>query len=188
VTITHRVSQGPLHLLIDSTGIKVEGEGEWNARKHGGTKRRVWRKVHLGIKKQTLKTRAVEVTSNDVGDAPMLPGLLSQIPSDQKIASVTPDGAHDTRKCHDAIAKPGAAAVLPPRKNAKPWQAESTGAAARDKALRAANPLGRALWRRWTGYHRRRRAVTKMHCIKLPGQPSGIPSDHWQKGPRHGAG
>jgi hypothetical protein len=66
VNIPHRGSQGPLHLLIDSTGIKVEGEGEWKARKHGGTKRRVWRKIHLGIDEQTLEIRAVEVTSSDV--------------------------------------------------------------------------------------------------------------------------
>ena len=68
VNIPHRGSQGPLHLLIDSTGIKVEGEGEWNARKHGGPKRRVWRKVHLAIDEETLEVRAVEVTSSDVGD------------------------------------------------------------------------------------------------------------------------
>ena len=80
VNIPHRGSQGPLHLLIDSTGIKVEGEGEWNARKHGGAKRRVWRKVHLGIDEQTLEIRAVEVTSSDIGDAPMLPELLSPDP------------------------------------------------------------------------------------------------------------
>ena len=60
VNIPHRGSQGPLHLLIDSTGIKVEGEGEWNARKHGGAKRRVWRKVHLGIDEETLEIRAVD--------------------------------------------------------------------------------------------------------------------------------
>ena len=73
VNIPLRGSQGPLHLLIDSTGIKVEGEGEWNARNHGGAKRRVWRKVHLGIDEETLEIRAVEVTSSEVGDAPMLP-------------------------------------------------------------------------------------------------------------------
>lgn len=106
--------------MIDSTGIKVEGEGEWYVRKHGGTKRRVWRKGHLGIDEQTLEIRAVEVTSSDVGDAPMLPELLCQIPPDQEIASVTADGAYDTRKCHDAIAERGSAAVIPPRKNAKP--------------------------------------------------------------------
>ncbi len=68
VTIPFRGSQGPLHLLIDSTGIKVEGEGEWNARKHGGPKRRIWRKIHLGIDEETLEIRAVEVTSSNVGD------------------------------------------------------------------------------------------------------------------------
>ena len=122
VNIPHRASQGPLHLLIDSTGIKVEGEGEWNARKHGGAKLRIWRKIHLGIDEQTLEIRAVEVTSSDIGDAPMLPELLAQIPADQVIASVTADGAYDTRKCHDAIADRGAAAIIPPHKNAKPWK------------------------------------------------------------------
>ncbi len=168
--ISHRASQGPLHLLIDSTGLKDEGESKWNASKQGGAKRRVWRKVHLGIDEQTLEIRAVEVTSSDVGDAPMLPELLSQIPPDQEIASVTADGAYDTRKCHDAIAERGADAVIPPRKNAKPWKAITAGAAARNEALRASKHLGRALWRRWSGYHRRSRAETKMHCVKLLGQ------------------
>ena len=108
VNIPYRSSQAPLHLLIDSTGIKVEGEGEWNARKHVGPKRRVWRKVRPGIDEQTLEIRAVEVTSSDVGDAPMLPELLSQIPPEQEIASVTADGADIMRKCHDAIAERGA--------------------------------------------------------------------------------
>jgi hypothetical protein len=170
VNIQHRAAQGPLHLLIDSTGIKVEGEGEWNARKHGGAKRRVWRKVHLGIDEQTLEIRAVEVTSSEIGDAPMLPELLNQIPADQEIASVTADGAYDTRKCHDAIAERGAHAVIPPRKNAKLWKTETAGAVARNEALRASKHLGRALWRRWSGYHRRSRAETKMHCVKLLGQ------------------
>jgi hypothetical protein len=92
VNIPYRGSEGPLHLLIDSTGIKVEGEGEWNARKHGGAKRRIWRKVHLGIDEKTLEIRAVEFTSSDIGDAPMLPELLGQIPPDQEIGNVTADG------------------------------------------------------------------------------------------------
>lgn len=141
VNIPHRGSQGPLHLLIDSTEIKVEGEGEWNARKHGGTKRRVWRKVHLGIDEETLEVRAVGVTSSGIGDAPMLPELLAQIPADQDIASVTADGAYDTRKCHDTIAERGAHAVIPPRKNAKPWKTATAGAIARNEALRASKYL-----------------------------------------------
>lgn len=170
VNIPYRGSKGPLHLLIDSTGIKVEGEGEWHARKHGGPKRRVWRKIHLGIDEQTLEVRAVEITGSHIGDAPVLPDLLDQIPADQKIGSVTADGAYDTRKCHDAIADRGAHAVIPPRKNAKPWKAITAGAVARNEALRACKYLGRALWRRWSGYHRRSRVETKMHCLKLLGQ------------------
>ena len=93
----------------------------------------------------------------------MLPELLDQNPPDQEIASVTADGAYDTRKCHDAIADRGAAAVIPPRKNAKPWKAVTAGALAivlgpmadngspRNEALRASKDLGRALWRRWSG-------------------------------------
>ncbi|WP_246831563.1 IS5 family transposase, partial [Thioclava sp. L04-15] len=170
VNIPYRGSTGPLHLLIDSTGIKVEGEGEWNARKHGGPKRRVWRKIHLGINEQTLEMRTVEFTSSGIGDAPMLPELLDQISPEQEIGSVTADGAHDTRKCHDAIADRGAASVIPPRKNAKPWKPNTAEAVARNEALRASKYLGRALWRNWSGYHRRSRVETKMHCMKLLGQ------------------
>lgn len=168
--IPYRGGNGPLNLLIDSTGIKAEGEGEWNARKHGGPKRRILRKIHIGIDEETLEVRAVEVTGSNIGDAPILPDLLDQIPADEQIGSVTADGAYDTRKCHEAIAARGAAAVIPPRKNAKAWKPTSPGAIARNEALRASKYLGRAIWRRWSGYHRRSRVEAKMNCIKLLGQ------------------
>ena len=145
VSLPYRGSTGPLNLLIDSTGIKAEGEGEWNARKHGGSKRRVWRKIHIGIDEETLKVRAVQVTGSNIGDGPMLPELLNQIPSDQDIGSVTADRAYDTRKCHEAIAARDAHAVVPPRKNAKPWKPTSTGAIARNDAVNAKRYLGRNL-------------------------------------------
>lgn len=171
VAIPYCGGKGALNLLIDSTGIKAEGEGEWNARKHGGPKRRIWSKIHIGIDEQTLEIRAVEVTGSNIGDAPMLPDLLDQIPADEQIGSVTADGAYDTRKCHEAIAARNAAAVIPPRKNAKPWKPASAGALARNEALRASKYLGPALWRRWSGYHRRSRVASKINCIKLLGQP-----------------
>ena len=170
VAIPYRGSPGPLHLLVDSTGIKAEGEGEWNARKHGGSKRRLWRKIHIGIDEETLEIRAIEVTSSSIGDSPMLPGLLSQIAPIQEIGSVTADGAYDTRKCHDAIAARNAHAVIPPRKNAKLWKPDTPGAKARNEAVRSSKYLGRALWRQLTGYHRRSPVETKMHCMKLLGQ------------------
>ena len=89
----------PLHLLIDSTGVNAEGEGEWNARKHGGSKRRIWRKIQIRINVETLEVRAVEVTSSNIGDAPMLPELLNQTPPDQDVGSVTADGAYAAALC-----------------------------------------------------------------------------------------
>lgn len=182
VNIPYRGSGGPLHLLVDSTGIKVEGEGKWYGRKHCGTKRRLWRKIHIGIDEKSLEIRAAEFTTSDVGDAPKLPELFDQIPLGQEIATVTADGAFDTRKCHDAIAARGAAAIMPPRKNAKPWKPDTAGAfgivlgpmaanaSPRNEILRTSKRVGRTIWRRWSGYHRRSRAKIKMHCVKLLGQ------------------
>ena len=170
VQLPYRGSGGPLHLLFDSTGIKVRGEGEWHAREHGGAKRRVWRKAHCAVDASTLEVRAVEVTGSSVGDAPVSPDLLGQIPEDEPIASVTADGAYDARGCRDAVAGQGAEAVIPPRHNAEPWKKDSPGARARNEALRAIKHFGRTIWRRWSGYRRRSRAETKMNCMKLLGQ------------------
>ena len=168
--IGYRPGAQPLQLLVDSTGIQFLGEGEWKRRKHGAEYRREWRKVHLGIDAQTLEIRAVEVTSNTIGDAPMLPELLAQIAPDEAIASVTADGAYDTRACRDAIALRGALAVIPPRKNASLWRRPSPGAESRNEAVRAYARLGRRIWKTWSGYHRRSLAETKMHCLKCLGE------------------
>jgi hypothetical protein len=150
--------------------VKAEGNGEWLAKKHGPSKPRDWRKVHLGIDAKTLEIGAIEVTGSRVRDAPMLPYLLDQIPDDQPLGIVTADGAYDTRACHAAIAARGAAAVIPPRKNGKPWKDPTAGAAVRNKALRSCRRLGRAIWNRWTGYHRRSMAEAWMRCFKPLGE------------------
>ena len=99
VAISYRPSTGALHLLVDSPGIKGEGESEWFAKKHGPSKPRQWRKVHLGIDADTLEIKAIEVTGRPVGDAPILPELINQIPTDQPIGKVSADGVHDTLAC-----------------------------------------------------------------------------------------
>lgn len=183
VAIPHRPGTGALHLLIDSTGIKAEGEGEWFAKKHGASRPRKWRKVHLGIDADRLEIRAIEVTGSRGGDAPMLPELLNQIPADQPIGRVSApshglqanrcratDGAYDTRGCHAAIAARSACAVIPARKNARPWLETTPGAQARNEILRATRRLGRTIWRRWSGCHRRSLVETKMRCLKLLGE------------------
>ena len=159
VTIPARQSQGGLHLLVDSTGIKMLGEGEWKTKKHGAEYRRQWRKVHLGIDAETLEIRAIEVTDNKTGDAPMLPELMNQIPESEQI-----------KECHNAIAARGAAAIISARKNAQFRKENTAGARARNAILRATKYLGRAIWKKWSGYHRRSLVETKMRCFKLLGE------------------
>lgn len=170
VVIPYRCNGDVLHLLVDSTGVKMLGEGEWKTKKHGADYRRQWRKVHLGIDAQSLEIRAIEVTSNSIGDAPMLPELLAQIPRSSAIASVTGDGAYDTKACHAAIAAIGAAAIIPTRRNAKLWKKFPPGAHARNEILKATQRLGRTIWKKWSGYHRRSLVETKMRCLKLLGE------------------
>lgn len=170
VQLPYRPSQTALDLLVDSTGVKFLGEGEWKRKKHGAEYRRQWRKVHLCIDASTLEIRAIEVTDNGVGDAPMLPELLSQIPADEPIGSVSGDGAYDTKACHAAIAQRQAHAIIPPRKNAQIWKTRHAGGEMRNEAVRACQRLGRRLWKKWSGYHRRSLVETKMHCFKRLGE------------------
>ncbi|MDE2442744.1 MAG: IS5 family transposase [Betaproteobacteria bacterium] len=173
VDLDGRPSAGGLHLLVDSSGIKMMGEGEWKTRKHGASCRRQWRKVHLGSDAETLDIRAIEVTPNAIGDAPTPPDLLGQIPEDETILGVGGDGAYDTGDCHAAIAGRGAHPVIPVRRNGKTWTRDGPGVDARNEALRAMKRLGRAIWQKWSGYHRRSLVETKTHCFKLLGQRLG---------------
>ena len=161
-----RGGTGPLNLLIDATGIKAEGEGEWNACKHGGIKKRLWCKLHLGMDEETLEIRAVEVTTSNVGDAPILPAL--PIKSHQMMRSPpSPQMVPTIRENAMMLSPPETLPpLIPPRKNARPWKPDTAGAIARNDALRATTDLGRALWLQWSGYHRRSRAETKMNCVK----------------------
>lgn len=141
-----RPGTGALHLLIDSTGVKAEGDGEWLARKHGQCKPRAWRKVHLGIDAETLEIRAIETTGNRIGDAPVLADLLDQIPGDQPLGMVTADGACGTRARHAAIAarrQSSRPAGTPSRGRNRP-QAPPPATRRREVAAVRARPSGSA--------------------------------------------
>jgi hypothetical protein len=166
VTIRAQPTTSGLHLLVDSTGIKMLGEGEWKTNKHGADYRRQWRKIHLSINAAMLEIRAIEVTDNATGDAPILPCLRDRIPADETVARVSGDDAYDTNGCHEAIAQFGAQAVIPTRKNAKPWKDQRPGATARNAILAATRLLGRKIWKKWSGYHRRSLVENKMRCFK----------------------
>src|SRR5512147_2449027 len=115
-----RRSRGPLHLVLDSTGLKVYGEGEWTVRKHGYSKRRTWRKLHLAIDAETHEVQAVMVTGAKVDDAEMVDHLLK--PIDRPVGSAAADGAYDQRKVYRVLEPRTDEILIPPRRNARIWK------------------------------------------------------------------
>lgn len=153
----------PLHILVDSTGLKIYGEGEWLDQKHGVRPRRRWRKLHLAIDADTHEIVASELTTEDVGDAPEVPNLLDQI--EGAIASLTADGAYDGEPVYQAVAErqPNASVIIPPRSTAVP---STTATTQRDLHLEAIATHGRMGWQRTSGYNRRSLVETAMFRYK----------------------
>jgi hypothetical protein len=153
----------PLHVLVDSTGLKIFGEGEWFDQKHGIRSRRRWRKLHLGIDAVTHEIVASELTPDDVGDVAEIPDLLDRI--DVDVASLTADGAYDGEAVYDAVAErhPKAAIIIPPRSTAVSGETTTTQ---RDRHLAEIAKHGRMGWQRRSGYNRRSLVETAMFRYK----------------------
>lgn len=166
VELPRRKKSEPLHMVVDSTGIKVYGEGEWKVRQHGYTRRRTWRKLHLGVDEATLEFVAVVITTNSFKDSQLLPDLLAQI--DDELSQVSADGAYDSRNCYEAIREREARAAIPPQKRARIWRHGNTKAERhiRDENLRGIRQKGRRGWKRESGYHRRSLAETQVFRVK----------------------
>ena len=154
------------HLVVDSTGVKVYGEGEWKVRQHGISKRRTWRKLHFCVDEATLEIVSAVASTNDLSDAEVLPDLLAEVPGE--IEQVSADGAYDQRKCYDTLNRHGARAAIPPRKGAKIWQHANLKAErhVRDENLRRIRKVGRKEWKRESNYHRRSLAETTVFRFK----------------------
>lgn len=151
-----------MHLLVDSTGVKIFGEGEWKARQHGVQRRRTWRKLHLGFDEATQEIVACVVTTNELHDAELLGALLEQV--EGPLEQVTADGAYDTQNCYRAIVEREAKPVIPPRENAVLNEGEQW--AARNQTLSRISEIGRAGWKEESGYRRRSLAETGMFRLK----------------------
>jgi len=167
VRLPKRAKTEPLHLVVDSTGVKIYGEGEWKVRQHGWTRRRTWRKLHVGVDEATGEIRAAGVTTNNFSDGQLLADLLEQV--EAELSQVTGDGGYDDRQCYDAIGGRGARAVIPPQKGARIWQHGNSKAErhARDENVRSIRRDGRAKWKREMKYHRRSLAETTMFRLKM---------------------
>lgn len=161
-----------LHLVVDSTGCKVYGEGEWKVRVHGKSKRRTWRKLHLGVDEQTGEIVAAVLSSNNLSDSETLPQLLEQVA--EPLAQVSGDGSYDKRPCYEALQEREKEqqrelkVTIPPRRDARIWRHGNSKAPplARDENLRTIRRVGRKKWKEQSGYHRRSLAETVMSRYK----------------------
>ena len=150
-------------LVIDSTGLKVSGEGEWKVRQHGKTKNRQWLKLHLASQPHNLEIMSQVLTFNDVDDATAGIEVIGKIQAN--IKTCAGDGAYDKEKFR-AILSPTTQQLIPPQENAvlsdnQPLMAQ------RDQAIKAINATNRATWKKSVNYHSRSKAEVNMFRYKV---------------------
>ena len=157
-------SRGPItHVVVDATGLKVFGEGEWKTHKHGSEIRRTWRKLHLAIDASTHEVVIAEVSLVSVGDNEVLPTLLN--PLRRKMAQVSADGAYDG--CYQLLRRKGCKATIPPRSNAGLWEKGHL----RNEAVEALKAGQLKQWNIDNDYHQRSLAETAMGRYKQLNSP-----------------
>ena len=183
-----RAGNGPLHLVLDSSGLDLFGQGEWDAAKHGRKKRK-WRKLHLAVDAATGEIAAHVLTEGTADDAAQVPDLLRTV--EGTIASLTADGAYDGEPTYAAARTrqpdPPPDVVIPPRASAVPSTADPARQTARDRHIGLMAETGRMEWQRLTGYGRRALAETAMgrwkHLIGPGCAPARCPASrarrHW---------
>jgi len=160
-----RCEKGPIHAVLDSTGLKVYGEGEWKVRQHGYSKRRTWRKLHLSVDEATGEIEAELLTGAGVDDAEAAGGLLKQ--TQAEIQQLSGDGAYDKEKVYKAAAAKGVSKItIPPRRDAVLWEEHGPDPHPRNENLRRIWECGRKEWKEESGYHRRSLAETAMFRFK----------------------
>ena len=161
-----KAASGPIDVVVDSTGLKVYGEGEWKVRQHGVGRRRTWRKLHLAVNPETQEIVAQTLTDNGAHDAGQVEPLLEQVGCG--VQTFYGDGAYDQWKVYKGLEDRGVDAIIPPRKNARTKQHGNAAAdpLPRDECIRQIRRDGRKVWKQSIGYHRRSLAETAVHRLK----------------------
>jgi IS5 family transposase len=154
----------PIHLIVDSTGLSIVGEGEWAAVKHGGRGKRAWKKLHLGVDQSGVIVAEV-LTDGNADDAKTAQSLMDQVAGD--LASFTADAAYDTIAIYDAAAERGARVVVPPMKTATRSRRRRPQSSARDRTIMRVKEIGRRRWKSESGYHRQSRVENVFFRYKL---------------------
>lgn len=149
---------GPLHLLVDSSGLKLSGPGEWLSEKHGSQTRRSWRKFHVGVDAASGQIVALAVTPPNVDDASQVAPLLDQVTA--PVERLIGDGGYDRTEVYEGVAArhPEAAVIAPPRVNAVLSATAETTPTQRDRNIQAITEMGRMGWQRTSGYNERAKA------------------------------
>ncbi len=155
-----------LNVIFDSTGIKVFGEGEWKVRKHGYTKRRIWRKIHVGMCADTGQVVVSAITTNNVSDGTAMIGMLGALEG-IPLGDVLGDMAYDTTDCRGSIYDLGGRQIIPPKKTARQQGKNPLlSLRERDAAIQKIKTVGRVQWKQEIGYHRRSLVETLMYRYK----------------------
>lgn len=159
-------SKGPIDIVIDSTGLKVFGAGEWRAQAYCHPKRRAWRELHLSINAASQEIVAEVLTSKKRDGADLVPPILAQI--NPPVAKMYGDGAYDKWKLYDVLEREAIMPVIPPRRNASIKKHGNCAGKplARDENLRGIRRLGRRRWKEAIGYHRRSLVETSIYRLK----------------------
>lgn len=154
------------HLVVDSTGLKVYGEGEWKVRKHGHSKRRTWRKLHISVDSDTGFITGVELTGNNADDASQVDALLDQ--TQPEVDCFSGDGAYDKSKCWDTLDERGIRAVIPPRDDANYWTDNNGDLLIHDRnaILEQIDTIGKSAWKKESNYHKRSLSETAVYRFK----------------------
>jgi IS5 family transposase len=171
VGLRHTTTKAPIHLVVDSSGLSIVGEGEWAAVKHGGKGKRGWKKLHLGVDRSGVIVAQV-LTDGSADDAKTRLALIEAVEGD--IASITADAAYDTIAIYEAADARGASVVVPPTKTATVSR-RGRRSTTRDRTIRRVKKIGRRRWKKESGYHRQARAENAFFRYIAPGQA-------WRKG------
>lgn len=154
IQLQHQV-KGPIHVVVDATGLKIFGEGEWKVRQHGYSKHRMWRKLHVGIDVETKEFVMMELTDNHIGESKLLKPLLDQYTDD--LITVGGDKGYDSYECHETIGRRGGKSAILIQKKARIRRRKSkeTETLVRDDILRRMRKIGCAKWKKEVSYHSR---------------------------------
>ena len=154
----------PMHLVVDATGLKLYGEGEWKVRVHGKDKRRTWLKLHLAVDESEHTIEACMLTADNVHDCEVFSDLLNQI--DEEVEQITGDGAYDSHACYTGTINKGAKPCFPPCSNAVRHKATDEAHRLRNHAVSQVKYHDTTYWKQKNNYHRRSLAETAMYRFK----------------------